>query len=255
MQINVNGIEVDAKYTTSTIQNILLPLLEKLTNLQKEEGRRIIVFLAAPPGCGKSTLSLYLEYLSKTSNTYTTIQAIGMDGFHHTNVYLNNHYRNDTNDLLALHKGAPDTFNIESLKQHLIDIKEKEISYWPIYDRTIHDPIDNAITVKEKIILIEGNYLLLNKDKWKDLKEYSDYNIFVYGEPINLEKRLVDRKMHSGSPFDIALKHYHETDKPNILLVNKFTLPSDLCLKLVIKENDEVELIHSKVTNDITSTL
>ncbi len=239
MELQINGIKVTANYTTDTINSIFMPLLANLTALQKQENKRIIVYLAAPPGCGKSTLASYLERLS-IENGYTPIQALGMDGFHHTNIYLNSHYRKNTGELLALHKGAPDTFNLESLREHICSIKEGKETYWPIYDRKIHDPIENAIKVGSSIILIEGNYLLLNDEPWNKLKDYADYTIFITGEPIDLENRLINRKMQSGSSFETALKHYHETDKPNLLLVNQNHLPADLTLKLNISDKYHV---------------
>lgn len=239
MELQINGIKVTANYTTNTINSIFMPLLANLTALQKQENKRIIVYLAAPPGCGKSTLASYLERLS-IENGYTPIQALGMDGFHHTNIYLNSHYRKNTGELLALHKGAPDTFNLESLREHICSIKEGKETHWPIYDRKIHDPIENAIKVDSSIILIEGNYLLLNDEPWNKLKDYADYTIFITGEPIDLENRLINRKMQSGSSFETALKHYHETDKPNLLLVNQNHLPADLTLKLNISDKYHV---------------
>ena len=63
--ININGIDVNATYNDKAIDEIFLPLLKKLTAMQKEKGRLILVFLAAPPGAGKSTLCSFLETLSK----------------------------------------------------------------------------------------------------------------------------------------------------------------------------------------------
>lgn len=240
MQLLVNGLKIEANYTDECIQNIFYPLLEKWTNIQKEKNRRIIIYLAAPPGCGKSTLALYLEYLSKTKENLTPLQALGMDGFHHTNIYLNSHLRETTNELLALHKGAPDTFNVESLTKHIKSLQKDTVTYWPVYDRQLHDPIENAIEVTSNIILIEGNYLLLDKAPWNSLKNYADYTIFISGEPIDLENRLIQRKMHSGTSFETALKHYHDTDKPNLLLVNKYHLDADLSLKLCVNKDNIV---------------
>ena len=233
MKLNVNGLKVDAQYTNSCINNILLPLVKKLENIQKEKERKIIVYLAGAPGCGKSTLALYLENLSNK------IQSLSMDGFHFDNEYLNTHYRKDAT-LLAKHKGAIDTFDIEDLTKNIKNIKENKEVFWPIYDRNIHNPIKNAIKVKKDIILIEGNYLLLDIDPWNKLTEYCDFSIFIKGEVIDLENRLVKRKLLSKANLDNALIHYHETDKPNIMLVNAHSKKADLNLKL--KLIDKVDL-------------
>ena len=60
-RVTINGIEVTAYYSDREIQTIFVPLLEKLTEMQKNRGRRILAMLAAPPGAGKSTLLSFLE--------------------------------------------------------------------------------------------------------------------------------------------------------------------------------------------------
>ena len=45
----INGFTVSANYEQEDIETIFLPLLRKLSNLQKEKKRRLLVFLAAPP--------------------------------------------------------------------------------------------------------------------------------------------------------------------------------------------------------------
>ena len=75
--VTINGVKVLAQYTQRSVDEIFLPLLNALSSLQREKGRRILVMLAAPPGSGKSTLLSFFERLSRD-----TIQVIGMDGFH-----------------------------------------------------------------------------------------------------------------------------------------------------------------------------
>ena len=62
--VKINGIEVAAQYSESAVNGIFLPLLRKLTAMQQEAGRRILVMLAAPPGAGKSTLLSFLNRLA-----------------------------------------------------------------------------------------------------------------------------------------------------------------------------------------------
>ena len=39
-QVTINGISVTASYSEQAVDEILLPLLRKLTGIQKEKGRR-----------------------------------------------------------------------------------------------------------------------------------------------------------------------------------------------------------------------
>ena len=76
-QLDVNGHLITAKFDEDNIQNIFIPLLKKWTHMQKEKNQRILILLAAPPGCGKTTTSLFLEYLSHHIDEITPIQTIG----------------------------------------------------------------------------------------------------------------------------------------------------------------------------------
>ena len=62
----VNGLDIQAEFDSRDRERVFLPLLHHLTDLQRSLNRRIVVFLAAPPAAGKSTLCLYLEQLSRT---------------------------------------------------------------------------------------------------------------------------------------------------------------------------------------------
>lgn len=74
------------------------------------------MFFSAPPGTGKSTLTAFWEFLSSDGGM-PPIQTLPMDGFHHYNVWLEAHN-------LRAYKGAPETFDVDRLAQHLRQIKE-----------------------------------------------------------------------------------------------------------------------------------
>ncbi len=63
--------------------------------------RRTVVFLCAPPGTGKSTLTTFWEYLAQQDPELPAIQTLPMDGFHHYNSWLDAHQ-------LRPFKGAPE---------------------------------------------------------------------------------------------------------------------------------------------------
>ena len=90
-KLTVNGFGFVARYGEKDVERVLLPLLMRLTELQAERDRRLIAFLAAPPGAGKSTLAAFMEWLSRRTPEATPLQAVGMDGFHCPNAYLDAH--------------------------------------------------------------------------------------------------------------------------------------------------------------------
>ncbi len=236
----VNGFEIKADYTSETVEQVFVPLLQKLSAMQEEENRRIIVLLSAPPAVGKSTLAEFLSYLSGTRSDLTELQAVGMDGFHFHNEYLNSHSIERDGQLISLKsiKGAPETFDIDHLTNKILSMKEGNILF-PYYDRTIHDVREDAITIEKSIILIEGNYLLLDEEKWKELKQYADYSIRISASPELLHERLVTRKMMGGTSREDAEDFYQNSDRRNVERVLKHSISGDLNLKMT-EDNDYI---------------
>ncbi|UTY40568.1 kinase [Allocoprobacillus halotolerans] len=117
--LQVNGHPITVKYHEQNINDIFIPLLQRWTQMQKEKQSRLLVLLAAPPGAGKSTLSLFLEYLSHQDSTLTPIQTIGMDGFHRYQNYLDTHFIERDGKTICMKdvKGCPETFDVEKLIQ------------------------------------------------------------------------------------------------------------------------------------------
>lgn len=216
----VNGLKVNASYSEKEINEIFIPLLERLTKLQKQYNRRIFVFLSAVPGCGKTTLSLFLEYLSRQRDEYTNIQAIGMDGFHYPNAYLESYYmQEDGKDVLLMNrKGSYASFDIVKLQAKIIEGKQRD-NIWPTYSRNIHDVIQDVIPLKEKIVLLEGNYLLLNNYGWQYMIDYCDDSIFIEADESEVKERLIERKIKGGLTKEEAIHFYHNSDYKNVMLL------------------------------------
>ena len=107
----------------------------------------------------------FLEYLSKQDQEFTDIQALGLDGFHYHSDYINSHDAIVLGEKVPMKqvKGCPETYDTEKLRQKLEKIKIEDI-LWPIYDRNLHDVVEDQIKVTKDIILIEGNWLLLKQE-------------------------------------------------------------------------------------------
>ena len=226
----VNGLSIPAEFPERDIQDIYLPLLEHLTRLQRQKNRRIAVFLAAPPAAGKSTLCCLLEALSREETALTPVQCVGIDGFHYHQDYLDSHsvYRNGEIIPLAKIKGAPESYDVKKLSSLLASLNEDN-QRWPIYDRRIHNPVENAIEIQEKIIILEGNWLLLEEAPWRELS--CDYSVFLaLGDESQLE-RIVQRKMLGGFSEEHARKIVRENDWPNIRRCMGASRRADLNLK------------------------
>ena len=217
-KVLINGIEVAARYSEQAVNEIFVPLLEKLTGMQRAAGKRILVLLAAPPGAGKSTLASFLERLSRERAGLCPVQAVGMDGFHRRQEYLLEHTteRDGRTIRMVEIKGAPVTFDLEKLLSAVRRVAAGENCGWPVYDRLLHNPVEDSVTVDGEIVLLEGNYLLLDEDGWRELAAYADYTISVSAGEELLRNRLIDRKSHTGVAEDAAVRFVDFSDMPNV---------------------------------------
>ena len=234
-EAEINGIPVKAMYTEESVRTIFIPLLRRLTKMQKSRGRRILVLLAAPPGAGKSTLVHFLRYLSETTEDIMPVTIIGMDGFHHYQKYLDHHFmmRDGEKHLMKEYKGAPETFDLTMLTDRIKQVAKGENCGWPEYYRIAHDPIDNAIIVEGQIVLLEGNYLLLNRAGWRELSDYADYTIKITAEECFLKDRLVKRKATSGISLAEAEGFVEKSDLYNVRTCLRESMHADLELELM----------------------
>jgi len=232
-RLMVNGFEVQATFDEKTVSGILMPLLVKLTSMQRTVNRRLIVFLAAPPAVGKSTLAVFLEMLSLQHDCVEPIQALGIDGFHFHQDYILTHtvYRNGVEIPMKDVKGCPESFDVDKLYNAIQDLREKDI-LWPFYDRRLHDVVENVIEVNRKIVLIEGNWLLLNEGKWADLRGFCDCSIMIRAGENILKDRLIERKIRGGLSAQDAVQFYEFSERHNILRCLNNSNPADIMLQL-----------------------
>ena len=232
--VKINGIEVAARYSERAVNGIFVPLLKELTAMQRKTGRRILVMLAAPPGAGKSTLLSFLHRLSEETEGVSKIQTIGMDGFHRRQEYLLSHDtdRDGKKVRMVEVKGAPETFDLEALSGRVKSLAAGTVTGWPVYDRLLHNPVEDAVQVDGNIVILEGNYLLLDMDGWRELASYADYTISVRADAEMLRERLIDRRMKTGVARDESIRFVDFSDMPNVRLCLNRSLPADLQLEI-----------------------
>ena len=216
-EMTITGLTQQVRYNEDTVKNLFLPFLRELSALQGTVERRIVVFLAAPPATGKSTLAQFLEHLSKEDPMLTNIRAVGMDGFHYPNDYLESHYTLIDGESVPMKsiKGAPETFDVDGLQAKLRAVRRAETK-WPVYDRRIHDVRPNVETVDADIILVEGNWLLLKDSRWTDIRILADYSVFIEASPELLKARLIERKIQGGLSPEEAAAFYEASDRRNV---------------------------------------
>ena len=229
-----SGVAAEAEFSEANVEEIFLPLLRELTALRRTKGRRVLALLAAPPGAGKSTLAALLERLSEGEGL-EKLTALGMDGFHYRQEYLRAHVvaiDGETVSLAAV-KGAPQTFDLAGLRDKLRQAAMGKPCRWPAYDRTLHDPVENAVAVEGEILLVEGNYLLLDEPGWRELRNLADATISIAADPAFLRARLLARHVALGRPEAEAAAFVDRSDMANVRLCLSKTLPAGLQLLLL----------------------
>lgn len=242
VQVVVNGLAYAAAYTDASYEAVFLPLLRDLADLHDKLQRRVVVFLAGPPAAGKSTIAHLLERFAKDVCD-CALQSAGLDGFHHQNDYLRSHSVTvDGNRVpLANIKGAPETFDTARFAEKLRALHgEAEVS-WPVYDRTLHEPREDALLLSAPIVLVEGNWLLLAEEPWESLVPLADHTVFLKADEALLRERAIARKMRGGASLLEAETHYERADGPNIRRVLEHSLPADTTL--ILSQNGDLKQI------------
>lgn len=188
---------------------------------------RFMLAIAGPPGAGKSTLSEVLRaaLIAKGESA----EILPMDGFHMDNGIL------EERGLLK-RKGAPETFDVRGFLDIVTAVRraDEEVLV-PVFDRSRELAIASArpISPETRFILVEGNYLLLDRDPWTRLKGSFDLTLFV-GPPLDvLEQRLRERWVHYGlDEAGIAWK-LNGNDLPNGKLVIESSRPADITVDII----------------------
>ena len=227
-----SGMTDAVVFADEDIEQIFMPLLRRLTALRREKGRRVLAMLAAPPAAGKSTLAAVLGLLSRREAGLCPLTVLSMDGFHRRQAWLLQHTATRDGKIIPMTKikGAPQTFDLEAMTERVARVAAGEECLWPRYDRQLHDPVEDAIRVTGEVVLLEGNYLLLDEARWRELRAFADYTIFVAAEPSFLRERLLKRHLAGGKSPEQAAGIIDGSDMVNIDLCLRRSAPADLTL-------------------------
>ena len=191
----------------------------RLASLLKSDGRKILGIVGAP-GSGKSYLArALLAFLGKDA------VAVPMDGYHLANVELARLGR-------SARKGAEDTFDGAGFVALLARIKNQtanEIIYAPEFRREIEEPIANAIPVfpETKLVITEGNYLLLERGHWAGVRPMLDEVWYVDVDDTLRRERLIKRHTRFGRTLEAARAWVENTDEPNAVLIGETKAKAD----------------------------
>jgi pantothenate kinase len=188
---------------------------------------RLLVAVAGPPGAGKSSFAQSLTQALNSAEK-NSAAVIPMDGFHYDDAVL------EARGLLG-RKGAPATFDFGDLRHMLVRLRasnEAEVAV-PVFDRVLEISRAGAliIPVSARVIVVEGNYLLLNQEPWRDLRPLFDITVMVRESRSCVEARLFRRWLSYGFSEAEARMKVYSNDLPNADLVLEKSIEPDFGIK------------------------
>ena len=196
--------------------------------------RRFILGIAGPPAAGKSTLAEALREAlngrraSAAADEVATIAAL--DGFHYDDRVLNARGHRPR-------KGAPFTFDAAGYAAMLerLAAPAREAVAVPVFDRNLELSRAAAAVVEphHRIVITEGNYLLLDDDRWRPARNLLDFSVFIDVPADELHRRLMDRWLGHGYPPAEAKEKTEANDLVNARLVVSTSVEPDLRLRFL----------------------
>jgi pantothenate kinase len=226
--------------------------------------RRVIIAVAGPPGSGKSAFATALTAVvnivaAQKPNPLTPYPAreggsdiplcrgegvgapaalVGLDGWHYPNAYLDTHTLTRAGETFPLRriKGAPETYDLSQIAAFLtaavapLEVANTAPLLYPVYSRTQHDPIpnDGVLEPWQRIIVLEGNYWLLDESPWRRFWPLFSLRIFLTAEPAHLLAGLRERHLRGQKDPAFVEKHMAAVDLPNIARVLDHAGPADV---------------------------
>lgn len=204
---------------------------DALAHLQREAETLLarpahtVLGIAGGPGAGKSTLAQQL-----VATLGDTAAYVPMDGFHLRHAVLEAAGT-------AADKGMPHTFDGAAFAAFLATLRVATgpVS-GPAYSRKIEDVVDDAILIPAtaRLLVVEGNYLLLAAPPWDRVRPLLDRALFLHLPRELARIRLLARHAEAGLfTAERNRAHVERVDLANHDLVAAARSRADLIIELL----------------------
>jgi pantothenate kinase len=200
--------------------------------------------VAGPPGSGKTAFATILVAVVNAEADEDLAVLVGLDGWHYPNDYLATRFvdRGAQHIVLRSIKGAPETFDAVGAGRCLAEIRKGRRVNFPIYSRRLHEPIPGrgSVDSRHKIVIVEGNFLLMDEGPWKRLRELFDVRVFISAPREILVASLTERHQRGGKTPDATARHIDMVDIPNARRVG----PSLAYAQVLVHKADARRIAH-----------
>nr|WP_299166492.1 nucleoside/nucleotide kinase family protein [uncultured Arthrobacter sp.] len=210
----------------------LADLVKRIERLSASEGSAVVVGIAGAPGAGKTTLAEQLLAILNRDEPQPERQRyahVPMDGFHLSDAEL-------VRLRLLEHKGAPETFDAYGYAALLKRLRgpRDAVVYAPGFERTIEQAIAGTLPIypSARLILTEGNYLLLDQPGWSEAREQCTEVWYCEQDDRLRVERLILRHITFGKSPTAAADWVQQVDEPNAQLIEATRARADLVLRV-----------------------
>jgi len=203
-------------------------LVDRATSLM--EGRdRVVLGVAGAPAAGKTTLARAVAAgvdaaLREPGGPAVAVQ-VPMDGFHLADVQL-------ARLGLADRKGVPASFDAGGYTALLRRLRaaDEDVVYAPAFERDLEQALAGAVAVprEARLVVTEGNYLLLDEPPWGAVRGLLDEVWFVEADESERTARLLARHVEFGKTPERARAWMAAVDDPDAALAARGRSLADL---------------------------
>ena len=180
----------------------------------------IVIGIAGGTGSGKSTLIQNIK--RQFSNEITILSH---------DFYYKAHDNMTYEQRCELNYDHPDAFDTDLMIEHVKQLKQwKEIKR-PVYDFTIHNRVDETVTVQpSKVVVVEGILIFENQQ----LLDLCDMKVFVDTDAdVRILRRILRDVKERGRTLESVVNQYLTTVK---LMHEQFVEPSKKKADIIVPE-------------------
>lgn len=189
-----------------------------------DPGCRRLLGIAGPPGAGKSTLAAALAARLPSER----VAVLPQDGFHLADSVL---------AVLGLshRKGAPETFDVQGFRCLLDRVRHdrKSVIYAPEFRRELEAAIAGSIRIHPGtlLVIVEGNYLLLNTGPWSQIRDMLDESWYLQLPDPTRVSRLIHRHRDHGRSLEEAQAWALGNDERNAAIIRQSISRADVIIR------------------------